>query len=622
MRKKILPIESKAQEISRFGNEALILNKPKNWIASATPGESDYGFDYLIQYKNTNNNELNGIFFIQLKTKLNVKYIKNMAVCEIEFKNLNFYHYCSAPILIVLCDLKGDMDNHNAVLYYIWSHEIKINYSTKQMHFRIPASNILNKKLDVFPILDEISFRYQNLFKQDIKNFIRPFTSNEIQENNSYCLGIKYVRLQAFLPSKENPYNASCLLLFAISGINEVMITFRHETIMSNLFPGISNNPSTKKRGFVLPLPSINKSNEVFIQLGNIRLLIKQELLHELCAIVDQYSQHYLRRLQYIEEMFKLRNFQRATNDKENIPLMCIPRRLWKEMVIVASQYDSLQEKSRWHIFLNYNNNFLLIDTTSSNPYYHAGYHASIKAMPDSHNHNCTELEHTTILAWVYPSSLNLKCYADISKKGVWDAEYTYQWIKKHFIPFVLNQALKRYNKKQKNEKIYFEYLEKNINRHVHSLRDNPLLSFDNITNHEELTEFFRRVQEYVATYSYSINKSVYISKEKSDLFYDALILIFKHANLYNNSLHYINTKLNTTQYCTTENDFINEIKKQKINNPIIDTFSLELILRVFCQILEGSNKKIQQTEINILKSKIDWLWFEIDQFLFLERNK
>lgn len=193
MQNKLFPKESLAQEISRLGNDAFNINKPRNWI-SVHHGEYDCSIDFCINHKGIDTKQIESGFLFELKSKLKAKHVNNTVICEVELKNLNYYQNVPYPVMIVLCDLNDNMDDlSKAKLYYIWSYEIKVNYSANINSLAIPTANQFNKQLDLSAILNEMRLQYQRFFhNENYKKSVAPFNHSESLERDFYAFSTKH----------------------------------------------------------------------------------------------------------------------------------------------------------------------------------------------------------------------------------------------------------------------------------------------------------------------------------------------------------------------------------------------------------------------------------------------
>ncbi len=628
MTDEVLPKESKAQEISRLGTDAFNLHKPKNWVSVSHTGEQDYGIDFWINYKNPDTNKLESGFILQLKTTTAARYKNDTVCCQVHLKNLNYYQNLPYPVMIVLCDLKGNMEDiQDAALYYIWNHEIVIEHSAAINSIKISTKNILNKQFNVSRFLDELRLQYLKIrFQENHGYFVKPFDYEQSSNKNICAFSTAHVSLRGFLPIKKEPCRGCCLITFALPGIEEAMITFDHNSIMNNLFLGINNDFLTHKRGFTV-FSSIDDPNEIFIQLGNVRLLVTQEIVSELCSVIDRYSQHYLRCLKQIENLLKLQNFLKPDGNINHIPLVRIPRELWREMLITAQQYDCYNGDSEWHVFLNHNE-FLGIDTSENNTYYDPVHHADIIPISD-HGYDTYRSflspDYKVTLAWRYPSDA-LSDSIKVSDKALWTIEHTYQWLTECFIPFVIKNAIKKYPLKKtissyfsKKRQTFFEYLQDNIEYEIESFHRQYLIDINSIKNHEEIANFFRQLQINFAFNKQDLNSVIVFTKEKSDSLYESLMIILDSTN--NHELNYINRTLRTYSQLKKTKEIIGFLKVKKEEQPIETAHSIERILRVFCHALEHSKKRVTQEKINQLQNNLHWMWLEVDRLLFLQRH-
>lgn len=170
MTERILPEESKSQEIGHYAVIAFNSLYPVDWHSTPTEGDSDAGLDMQIQI--VNRNRYKGIFHAQIKgskqrskdgsnKKLSAE--KQFFSQELAISTLNYYLRVANPVMLVFVDLTVDPDPRKCNAYYLWLHDEldnlrddhkSLDHIEKESHtFRIPITNVLDKTLDVMPYL-------------------------------------------------------------------------------------------------------------------------------------------------------------------------------------------------------------------------------------------------------------------------------------------------------------------------------------------------------------------------------------------------------------------------------------------------------------------------------------
>ncbi|WP_151825346.1 DUF4365 domain-containing protein, partial [Acinetobacter bereziniae] len=155
---KNLPKDSRSQEIGRLAARALGGKLPKSWIETQLAGDTDFGIDYTIQLKSTDN-YVNYSFYLQLKGTTVPSYNTDKTFISHDFdvSTLNNYYQQEPLVMVAIVDLSENEDNlSDCPIYYFWLEEEwfttnKDKLETqKTIAIRIPITNILSPSLNIY----------------------------------------------------------------------------------------------------------------------------------------------------------------------------------------------------------------------------------------------------------------------------------------------------------------------------------------------------------------------------------------------------------------------------------------------------------------------------------------
>ncbi|QJB49352.1 DUF4365 domain-containing protein [Acinetobacter sp. NEB149] len=153
-----LPKDGRSQEIGRLAARALASKLPKAWIETPMAGDTDFGIDYSIQLKSTEN-YVNYSFYLQLKGTTVPKYNVDRSLISYDFdvSALNYYSQQEPLVMVAVVDLKEKEDDlSNCSIYYFWLEEDWFEKnkdkleSQKTISVQIPTDNLLDSSLDIY----------------------------------------------------------------------------------------------------------------------------------------------------------------------------------------------------------------------------------------------------------------------------------------------------------------------------------------------------------------------------------------------------------------------------------------------------------------------------------------
>ncbi|MBN3571550.1 DUF4365 domain-containing protein [Vibrio neptunius] len=179
-----LPKDGRSQEIGRLAGRALGNKLPKAWIEKELDGDSDFGIDYFVQLKSSDD-YVSFSFYLQLKGTTVPTYSNDKNYISYDFKveTLKFYHQQEPLVMVAVVDLKDNEDTlWLCPIYYFWldedwfdkNHE-KLE-SQKTISVKIPTCQILDSQLDVYEFYsDRIAEKFAfSALKKGIKSLNKP----------------------------------------------------------------------------------------------------------------------------------------------------------------------------------------------------------------------------------------------------------------------------------------------------------------------------------------------------------------------------------------------------------------------------------------------------------------
>lgn len=419
------PKESKSQRIGRIGAKCFISQIPDSWLPSS-PSESDYGFDYWVHLQDPIHGRIRTGFLIQLKTQAKARIKNGYVSIPLDVKNLNYYNNIACPLMLVYCDLQEYDDSlkyniNNADIYYCWYKNIELIPYKQSYLIKIPITNKLNGTMDLDDDLEKFIHEFQSFTTfQKYQNayFPKKFKHEERISQGICTFSTNHINLTAFLPSLEKIDTSSCLILFALQGADDCMMTFNHKSILHDLFCGSLNQASSFNRKFIVSEKWDDK-NSFFVQLGNCRYLLQKEHVYELCSIIDRFFYQYRNNLWQIDNRFKLRNF---IYDKyaRGFKLVTVPLVIWNEILLIADEFSYDKGKSDWHIFYKKSNNSIAIELLDEKTKQFK-FFAKIKAIKE-YDRDIFVADTNVLIIWEYPK-FEMQNEPSCNSDSIWDLE-------------------------------------------------------------------------------------------------------------------------------------------------------------------------------------------------------
>lgn len=613
--------ESNSQRIGRLGEICFNLHKPQNWIASSQ-AQSDYGFDYWVHVKENIDGCIRTGFLVQLKTTTKAVIKEDYVSITINAKNLNYYNQIACPLMLVYCDLQGyEHDPEKAVIYYCWYQNIELLPHKNRYLIKIPITNKLNRKIDLDNDIEKFVHDFQSFVTfQKYKNeyFPKKFKNEEVLSEYICKFSTSHMMLKAVMPTIMKINRGSCLIIFALQGAEDCMMTFNHKTILYDLFCGSFNQISSLNRKFIVS-EKWDDENLIFVQLGNCRYMLQKEHVYELCSVIERFFYQYIKKLRQIDNTFKLKNFI-YDNQARGFKLITVPLIIWNEILLIADKFSYDQGSSDWHIFYKKSNYSLALEIfdKKSNQF---KFLAKLKAIKE-YDSNIFDINSNVLIVWEYPKfDMEYKNF-----ENIWDLEVCYQWLVDKLLPFTIQHGRTRLSPKfrlpflpRKKYNNCFHYMEEHgCSSLIKYHKSEQLIDRSSINNHNTLKTLVDQMHIFFSKQAGSNQLKIDYSQKQSISFVEAIILSFEYTNNYD--VHYLNSKLFDieTPRCNNKEEFITALENTK--TIILNDYLLEYKLRAFKALVEDSDVPIPNSIVKEICRKIQWIYLIIENHLLIER--
>lgn len=221
---------------------------------------------------------------------------------------------------------------------------------------------------------------------------------------------------------------ASCLLTFTSLRISACLITINQNQINEVLFSSVKTSPTKASRKFIL-FPDRHNNEEYFVQLGNNRFTLKIQELEQLCNIIDDLYDEYIKVFENIENAMGTTEFE-YDSDVKGYKLLKMSKQLWNLLFRYSWKYDWDNGNDDRYIF-NKTGTQIQINSPFSNKNFRGGIHSVLHPVEDIHS---------IVIYWKegfssYYEDNTLNIYNQDQK---WKCDYTYEWLMDTFIPNAL----------------------------------------------------------------------------------------------------------------------------------------------------------------------------------------
>ncbi len=297
-----------------------------------------YFINNIINYKNmtldieTNILNMNKLFE-HIKWNINIYNIDGDTPSHLFFSNINFFSKSNLNILINFIGEMSDMNIQNfkgeSVLYLI----VKNNYWKN-------ISNILvDKKLDIFIIVDGNDTIFKHLEKKDYIDFLNLITQsylNQLSNNSSSKKWIEY-------------WDNRCKKIVKLNELNETEVE-----LLSNLDIFKTKNNLDDNICFDIIKTKLNKTIEIFIQTKNAFDSSSYPLSHKFTKLLSKYPNvvistfsgstiDVLSGMIYLVKKFNKKNNTNGINDNNNVK-SSIDILKNKDDIIICKQIQSTNQ--------------------------------------------------------------------------------------------------------------------------------------------------------------------------------------------------------------------------------------------------------------------------------------
>lgn len=418
----------------------------------------------------------------------------------------------------------------------------------------------------------------------------------------SYLNSTENVRLDGFLP-KYPRIHGSCLITFKSLRIRGCMITLSHFEIMNKLFVGLHTDPTLKLRGFIR---NINNENNFMINLESSNFFLTENETRQLCQIVDDFADEYIRTLLEIEKYLELQSFTLSKNSGA-YKLLRISRSLWKQIIDFTYEFEVGKGNSKWNIFYP-NSNYVSV-FSGANKDLNYGYHVMLyPEQVEIYSYNSfLKADQYLWITWK-PLDFEDNSLSSFNCRDKWSALFTYKWLINDLIPYVIyyfsqeKPKVRRWNFIRK-KMTYQEFLAKlKISDYISQPEIDVIYRIDQIYTLEEL----RNLSEDLQSFFHCLNKEFYIKCEEIRALYLALKLCLENTSQID--YHYIKGNLQFLKG-DTRSKILDELVEYilKLKDQVINSFSIDLTMRCIVVLLRDSKKcSLNNQQVNLIAKYLE----------------
>ncbi|MCH5586346.1 DUF1524 domain-containing protein [Shimazuella sp. AN120528] len=405
------------------------------------------------------------------------------------------------------------------------------------------------------------------------------FETKRICNQTFYLNNKDYVSFKARIPdSFEKDRMGFCEISFRSLKIRDATFYVEHSEILKVLFTGLDTDPLLGLRRFILPL----ENDEYLLTLNQVSFTLTKLEVEQLCSILDDFSEVYIKALEKIEDTMQVKYFRKSRSDTTEIGyrLIKVNHAFWRELVKFACNHDSGDGSSDWHIF-DQNENYIKVFTSNQDKFCD-GYHVFLEPEHEINHFNPND---ELWIVWIPPSSN----WGSINNRERWDALYTYNWLVYDLIPEVVRNI--------ENVGISDFYIN-NYDLYksgYKAVRDVLLSDY----TQKELCKFIEDIRSY---YIGSDTKH-YLTKEEIVDLYSAVELCLLRTP-YHSAFIESRLMLGKTFY-HQEHNLIDVICKHKatLENGVYSSWTIENIMRCLVVPLNSEKSDLSYSEIKTIVS-------------------
>ncbi|MFC0525988.1 HNH endonuclease [Pontibacillus salicampi] len=450
----------------------------------------------------------------------------------------------------------------------------------------------LSTYIDKFESEKQLEIIYNTLSGEGEFNVERQVYSG--QENLIYKRSLPNVKMNGHVPNFPNN-KGSCLITFNSLRLRDCMITLNHNQILEVLLDGYKTPLDLNLRNFI-----IKDRNSYFVQLGNTRVPLDQPILEQLCEIIDDFADIYMKKLRENRDFFRKDIFPHSPNSNE-VKLLKVSIQLWQQIMNYVNKYDYENGDTSDHIF-DATASFIKIHSKDNNKLYDEGHHAFL--IPEQEKQSY--IIHSNNDVWItwtddfFLSRENKK--ENYSCKRFWSPEFTYNWLVDELIPKVIYDNYINSRKDKlfiKNKTITFEEFQKELDISS-AIKYKP----DYIKRTDKNNTFYFYIDKLQRFYGRNQYKGFYSKSELKGL-YEVFQQLLSDSDI--DDLHYISKNLPFTK-SISKSDILKEtiVYKNSLIDNVVDSFTIDLVLRNIVVIVRDLNINLSEEFIDEQLEKLN----------------
>ncbi|MEW9702945.1 hypothetical protein [Paenibacillus sp. SI8] len=526
-----------------------------------------------------------------------IKYIKNYDG-NFDVNNLDNLVPASFDANVAKGDKAYDI---NTILHYIEQAKSKVPKILKRIEELKKYKNIEK----MLAIISNYVFTSEDP-KEEISKVIEllanergPFEVRRQVLDNHFVRSLPSVSIDAYLP-RSFEKQGCCLLMFRSLFVSDCMITLNHNQIVQQLFKGLNTKSDLGKRGYI-PFKNSYSPNIYYVQIGNNRFTLLENEVQELCDIVDDFADEYIKRFNSLEQKYGTYEFKEINPINFSVKMFEIRRALWKILIQFTWEFDCSKGNSEWHIFSATNGTIVVYPRNTILTRF-------FPAQSKDHFYDSyMRADDSVCVVW--------EPYGSVfgQREEVWNAKRAYLWFTQEFIPYVVYyyEFLKKKKAWFKKTPTYDQFINQfDIERYISFPKLMPYETrMQEVSQLTELKAAIERLQ-----YFFICSRDIYITQEEAKATYEALSLLILHTTLPEYAYDYIGGKLSCMSNRSQDGIYkflrykIKNIDQNEYNEDTID-LACRCMLEVMKYTMNNSERSINKTILNELKNFLSPIW-------------
>lgn len=234
--------------------------------------------------------------------------------------------------------------------------------------------------------------------------------------NDFYIYGLENVKVSAFIPVV---YNKELSCLISINGHDSIAYGQKD---LENIFFSEYNKPISERK-FIL------YHNGIFVfQVPHLRFTISEKTTFELCKLLDDLYDEYIKRKNKIKEVLGSHNFTEVNGE---IKILSIPKYIWYKMLKFTYEHDYMDTSDTvWNIFYPCNGYKIIQIYNNIN--------SGIKADLLARLYTKTVDVESIDIYWEPGFTPYIGIMDGFDDRVKWTAEYTHDWIIDNWVPYLI----------------------------------------------------------------------------------------------------------------------------------------------------------------------------------------